>query len=345
MGKYFYAVILICTCLLSMQFVNGQKTWVKQKEELIFTDAPFKQCHASTIVETSDGTLMVACFGGSGEGNSDVKIWMKMLEGEAWSLPYLMADGNIDRKTYPTWNPVFFESGSGKLFLFYKAGPNPREWWGMVKSITKGSSKWKDEGRLPPGILGPIKNKPVQLANGNIISPSSIETNERWQVHVEISSDDGKTWTRHIVDSSSSYKVIQPTILQYPGNRLQMLCRSNQQKIVESWSEDGGYTWSKLALTNVPNPNSGIDAVTLTDGSQMLVYNPTIAGNNWYDGRSILAVAVSPDGKTWKRILILENGLKEEYSYPAIIQTKDGKVHITYTYDRKNIKHVVLSWE
>ncbi|MES2647769.1 MAG: sialidase family protein [Bacteroidota bacterium] len=345
MGKYFLPAVFVFAGLLSLQFVNGQKAWVKEKEELIFTDAPFQQCHASTIVEIIDSSLMIACFGGSGEGNSDVKIWMKILEPEGWSAPYLMANGSIDNKTYPTWNPVLFESGSGKLSLYYKVGPNPREWWGMVKSITKESSTWKDEGRLPPGILGPIKNKPIQLSNGNIISPSSTETNDRWQVHVEISTDDGNSWTRHEVDSSSSYKVIQPTILQYPGNRLQMLCRSNQQKIVESWSDDGGYSWSKFKLTNVPNPNSGIDAVTLKDGSQMLVYNPTVAGNNWYDGRGILSVALSTDGKTWKRILNLEDGLREEYSYPAIIQAKDGKVHITYTYNRKDIKHVVLGRE
>lgn len=60
----------------------------------------------------------------------------------------------------------------------------------------------------------------------------------------------------------------------------------------------------------------------------------------------MLNLAISKDGKDWKTVLTLEKQ-KGEYSYPAIIQTADGKVHITYTYQRQTIKHVVLdagSW-
>ena len=123
---------------------------------------------------------------------------------------------------------------------------------------------------------------------------------------------------------------------------MQILCRSNQNRIVESWSEDGGRTWSGLATINVLNPNSGIDAVTLKDGTQLMIYNPTERGKEWFNGRAQLAVAVSSDGKKWEQVMMLENGKKEEFSYPAVIQTSDGRVHITYTYDRKNVKHVVL---
>jgi alpha-L-fucosidase len=76
----------------------------------------------------------------------------------------------------------------------------------------------------------------------------------------------------------------------------------------------------------------------------MIVYNPDVPGKDWFNGRSKLRVAVSGNGTDWRDVVELENGTTEEYSYPAIIQTRDGLVHITYTYDRKNIKHVVLKF-
>ena len=131
--------------------------------------------------------------------------------------------------------------------------------------------------------------------------------------------------------------VIQPTILTYADNRLQMLCRTRGKGfIAESWSQDGGRTWSEMTLTSLLNPNSGIDAATLRDGRQLLVFN------NTPKGRSPLNVAVSSDGKQWSTVLILESK-PGEYSYPAVIQASDGRVHITYTYLRKSIKHVILA--
>ncbi|WP_225872639.1 sialidase family protein [Pedobacter frigoris] len=331
----------------SIEFTRIPKPdWKKEREELIFKDAPFKQCHASTLVETTPGVIMVAWFGGSYEGSKDVKIWMSRLEKGKWLAPWVAAEGEMkDTVAVPLWNPVLFKSNSGKLFLFYKAGPNPREWWGMMKTSDDNGRSWSATSRLPDGILGPIKNKPVQLKDGSILSPSSTETNEKWQAHIERSTDDGTNWELIPVDHGSALDVIQPSILFYEGGkRLQMLCRSKQRTVVESWSADNGKSWSALSKTSLLNPNSGTDALTLKNGTQLIVYNPDVPGKDWFNGRFKLNVAMSRDGKTWTDIAILENGdAKKEYSYPAIIQTKDGKVHITYTFDRKNIKHVVLS--
>ena len=90
-----------------------------------------------------------------------------------------------------------------------------------------------------------------------------------------------------------------------------------------------------MTLTPLPNPNSGIDAVTLSDGLQLLVYNHTPRG------RSPLNVAVSRDGKNWQAAAVLEDQ-PGEYSYPAVIQTPDGLVHVTYTWKRQRVRHVVL---
>lgn len=337
-------IITIVFCLAISSSIYAQPGWKKITEELIFSDPPFASCHASSIVEVSPGKLMVACFGGSEEGAKDVNIWLTSKENNQWIKPVNTANGVInDSLKFPCWNPVLFREKQGKLFLFYKVGPSPAAWWGMVITSADGGKSWSDPARLPAGTLGPIKNKPVQLSDGTILSPSSKEENNKWKVHIERSEDRGKTWEIIPIDSNSNYRVIQPTILEYPAKRLQMLCRSDQDKIVQSWSDDNGKTWGKLSKSVLPNPNSGIDAVTLKDGSQLLVYNPTIRGKAWFNNRGKLNVAISRDGVKWNDICILENGEKEEFSYPAVIQTEDGNVHITYTYDRKNIKHVVLA--
>ena len=91
-----------------------------------------------------------------------------------------------------------------------------------------------------------------------------------------------------------------------------------------------------MTLLDLPNPNSGIDALTLKDGRFLMVCNPVPKG------RSPLAVALSSDGKTWTNALTLEDEPAKEFSYPAVMQTADGKVHITYTWKRLKARHVVL---
>jgi predicted neuraminidase len=322
----------------------AQTTWTIAKRELLFTAPPFRQCHASTLVEVAKGKFLVACFGGTQESKPDVSIWLATLDNQRVSAPQRVADGVVnDTLRYPTWNPVLFQVRGGDLLLFYKVGPNPREWWGMVKSSADGGRTWSAARRLPPGILGPIKNKPVQLADGTLLAPSSTEENAgRWRVHLEKSTDLGQTWRRIPIDTASALDVIQPSILRYPAGRLQLLCRSKQGRIVQAWSADGGATWGQLSQTSLLNPNSGTDAVTLKNGTQLLVYNPALPGKDWADGRGKLRVAQSTDGQTWRDVAILEDGSTEEYSYPAIVEARDGQVHITYTYNRQNIKHVVL---
>jgi predicted neuraminidase len=305
------------------------------KAEFIYETPPTPQCHASTIVEPSRGKLVAAWFGGTHERNPDVGIWVAGQDGGAWSTPVEVADGVSGGTRHPCWNPVLFQPKVGPLLLFYKVGPSPSEWWGMVRTSQDGGKSWSDARRLPDGILGPIKNKPIETAGGALLSPTSTE-HDGWRVHFERSTDRGATWTKtDNVGSGGAIAAIQPSILTLQGGRLMALCRSRQGKVVGTTSADDGKTWSPLAPTALPNPDSGIDAVTLRDGRHLLVYNHTARG------RSPLNVAVSTDGQTWKSALQLEVE-PGEYSYPAVIQSADGLVHITYTWKRTRVKHVVV---
>ena len=194
-----------------------------------------------------------------------------------------------------------------------------------------------------------VKNKPIQLEDGTIISPSSKEIKLEdgdvdWMVHFEISKDNGKTWeVVGPINDGKEFDAIQPSILTYPNGKMQVLCRTRQNVISQSWSEDQGQTWSKMTATELPNPNSGTDAVTLADNRQLLIYNHTTKEGEEPKGRNMINLAISDDGINWKPVMTLENVPAESgYSYPAIIQTADGLVHITYTYVRQSVKHVII---
>ncbi|GAB3013394.1 sialidase family protein [Spirosoma pulveris] len=343
MKKYLIPFIAFLACTL--QDLRAQPTSpAVLKSEFIYEQAPFPECHASTIAETSQQGLIAAWFGGTRERHPDVGIWVSHRLGSGWTTPVEVATGvQPDGKRFPCWNPVLFQVPKGELLLFYKVGPSPSTWWGMLKRSADGGKTWSAAERLPDGIAGPIKNKPVLLASGVLLCPSSSE-DHNWRVHFEQTSDWGKTWQRtEAINDGVNDGAIQPSILFHPGGLLQALCRSQKTGfIAETWSKDGGKSWSPLEKTTLPNPNSGTDAVTLADGRQVLVYNPVSPTPGKSGGlRTPLEVAISADGKVWKTLAVLEN-TPGEYSYPAVIQTADGLLQITYTWKRQRIRHVVI---
>ena len=315
------------------------------KSEFIYETAPFPSCHASTLAETKSG-LVAAWFGGTRERDPDVCIYVSRNEAGRWTAPVEVANGTgFATNRLPCWNPVLFQSPAGPLLLFYKVGPSPATWLGMLTISGDDGKTWSPPQRLPQGILGPIKNKPVQLADGDILCPSSTEGEGGWRVHFERTGDLGRTWQATApVNDGKEIGAIQPSLLFYPGGKMQAIGRTRQGKIFQIWSDDNGRTWGRMTLTSLPNPDSGTDAVTLRDGRQLLVYNHNTKDQTRNKGRSPLNVAVSQDGGTWRAALVLEDdpSAPNGFAYPAVIQTHDGLVHITYTWKRQRIKHVVV---
>ncbi len=317
--------------------------------EFVYTAAPYPQSHASTVVEMRDGTIAAAWFGGTKERHPDVEIWFARRTASGWERPVSVANGiQPDGTRQPTWNPVLFQDPEGPLLLFYKVGPSPQAWWGMVAASTDGGRSWAAPRRLPDGILGPIKNKPVILRDGSWLSPSSTEKADGggWSLHFERSADGGRNWSKVAVpDGAVRFDAIQPSVLFLHGGELGAVARTRQGVIAATFSRDDGRTWSVPMPVDLPNPNSGTDAVTLKDGRHLIVYNHT-AHARATPGKGVrhpIDIALSDDGVHWRRVLTLESApLKSGYAYPAVIQSRDGMVHITYTWDRRRIRHVVI---
>lgn len=344
MLKRFFSVLLLMIAVgtgMAQTQINPWRPGIVT-DEFIYEQAPYKECHAATIAQTPKG-LVAAWFGGTKERNPDVCIWVSRRVNGKWTEGQNVANGiQNDTLRYPTWNPVLYQIPDGELMLFYKIGPSPSTWKGYLKTSKDGGITWSAQKALPEGYLGPIKNKP-ELIGKNLICPTSTEGKGGWNIHFEITPDFGKTWKQvSVAKGPDTLEGIQPSILKYKDGRLQLLARSRNRAILESWSSDKGMTWTPLAKTSLPNNNSGTDAVTLKDGRQLLVYNHVLPPGKLAKGaRTPLNVAVSKDGKIWYAALILEDSPISQYSYPSVIQSSDGMVHFVYTWRRQRIKHVV----
>jgi predicted neuraminidase len=302
-----------------------------QTSEFVADTMPTPSCHASTIVELRPGELMAAWFGGTAERNPNVAIYGTRKHDGRWDPPVeLVREPNI-----ATWNPVLFRTGDGVLWLYYKFGPSPQQWTaGRLFSSDDGRT-WSAPEHLPAGVYGPIRAKPLVLP-GLIVSGTSVESYQSWASWIERSTDNGKTWTRHgpiIVPNAGTGGIIQPVVVPMGGKRLRFFARSTIGRVFVSDSDDLGITWTTARPTDLPNPSAGIDVVRLKDSRFVMIYNHTERG------RTPLNLAVSKDGEHWTMFHALETD-PGEYSYPAMVQSADGSLHMTYTWHRQKVKYV-----
>ncbi|MFB9075840.1 exo-alpha-sialidase [Flavobacterium procerum] len=343
--KFKYTAVLFALVCFSCL---AQKTKYKAVniESNFVADPPVTAAsHAATLVEINPNEITAAWFGGKYEGAKDVGIYISSYKNKKWSAPQNIINPLIrNGDTLPCWNPVLFKSKSSNLYLFYKVGKNPREWFGAMMVSKDNGKTWGEAKYLPDGILGPIRNKPIETTPGVIICGSSTETVDKniWNVHVEEYTEASDSWKKIEIENPKNLEIIQPTFLIHSANQIQMLSRSKHNKVVSSWSNDNGKSWKKTDTINVVNSNSGIDALTINKKLFLLVNNPLPQGKDWFYGRNILDVEYSNDGLKWTKLFDLEHEEKGEFSYPAIIQTTDQKIHVLYTHDRKFIKHTVF---
>jgi predicted neuraminidase len=299
----------------------------------------FASCHASTLVEADDGTLLCAFFAGAEEGNPDVGIWLSRYVDGAWSAPVRVAKVNETAH----WNPVLFRDPAKGTFLFFKVGPQIPYWQTYWCRTEDNGKTWSEPVELVPGDKGgrgPVKNKAIVLSDGTWLAGASTE-HTGWQPFGDRSTDGGKTWERSANFSIDPEVIvgrgaIQPTLWESAPGTVHALLRTTGGWIGLVDSTDGGKTWSPLMATSLPNNNSGIDALRLEDGRLLLVYNPTGEPNKG-GPRTPLNMAVSKDnGATWKDVVSFE-GSPGEYSYPAIVRTKTG-VAVCYTWKRQRVR-------
>jgi len=309
------------------------------KDFIFGDDKPFPQCHASTLLRLDDGQILVAWFGGTREKDDDVGIWLSKGRPNAWGDPVEVAKIRND----PHWNPVLFQPPNGPVMLFFKVGKSIDFWETWIKTSDDGGETWSEATELiegDKGGRGPVRNKPIVLSDGTWLAGASHELEGVWDAFADYSTDQGETWqkTAYLELNRSEVPnqgIIQPTLWESEPGQVHMLLRSSGGMVCRSNSSDYGRTWSPVSITDLPNPNSGIDLTQLPDNSLALAYNRD--NENW-GARAPLSIALSTDnGKTWPRMLDVETGGEDdEYSYPAIISFGDT-IAMTYTWQRQKI--------
>lgn len=265
-----------------------------------------------------------------------------------------------DRVRKPCYNPVLYQLPGGDLVLDYKIGKWVQDWTGWEIRSRNGGRTWTHPEPLQTDTvfhqlqLGPVKNKPV-ISNGRLIAGSSTETGGRWRFHFETKerATAGTEAWRMIGVDCDTIECIQPSIIFLthpesqgrlrapkgaPAPKLKAIGRTRHGRLAQTFSDDNGLSWSRVELSDMPNNNSGTDAVTLRDGRHVLVYNDSRTEGV----RTPLSVAVSSDGEHWTKLCDLETDDLGEYSYPCVIEASDGRVWVLYTWRRQRPAYAVI---
>lgn len=374
----------------------------KKNDFQTYLPTPYASNHASNLLELPNGDWLCAYFAGSKEGNPDINIIMSRLtKGETvWSEPQVMS-GDPERSEQ---NPVLFLDPSGKLWLFYTAQSQGQQTAEVRYRTSQDLGYTWDEIRTlfdKPGSF--IHQRVEVLEDGSWILPAyySLKNKKKngasygndYSV-IKHSTDNGLTWDEYEVPQSRGF--VHMTIVKAKKGGYLAFFRSRWADFIYKSHSKDGLHWAVPQPTTLPNNNSSIQAINLSNGKIALACNPVYCsryvengvldasffrwtppadrtGENiyeqdeaerdavWGTPRSPLTIFCSDDdGETWKWNQKIEDfpdgydvyadpatnaqgSVNYRFSYPSILESSDNKLHITYTYCRDCIKHVVIA--
>ncbi len=323
-----------------------------------FIDPHFVQpsVHVSSLAELPEERLAAAWYGGSREGARDVALFVATRESgstNGWSTPRALvtatsAGEETFRYVKKVGNAVLFAGTNGSLHLLYvttgfggwscsslnlKTSPDGGRTW--TRSRRLGLSPFLNVSEL-------VKNAPVPLADGGFVVPAYHELVGKFSELLWLPPDaDGDVVIK--TRAFGGRTAFQPALVPTSETNALLLARAAGAvaQIHAARTSDGGNTWSPLAAIDLPNSNSGLDAIRLSDGRLLLAFNDSSLA------RDNLRLAISADdGATWQRAATLAAEAGAEFSYPTVLQTSDGRIHVTYTWKRRGIKHAAfnLAW-
>jgi len=297
---------------------------------------PSSHCAALTALPDA---LFCIWYAGSREGADDVALMSARYDigSTTWAQPTVLldtpgkGDGNaiahFDDKSGRLWlfHTVLQGGGWSSVFLYSRYSDDLGQTWSRSELFDE------EQGMM-------VRTGIVELASGRWVLPAYDE--KSWDSFCYLSDDRGKTWVKG-TQMPAAAPLIQPAIVQLEDGKLLAYMRSGGQEhcVWRSTSGDDGETWELCTPTELRNPNSGLDMVRTQDGTIVLIFNNTA------EGRTPLHVGLSDDdGTTWPVIKPLETD-PGEYSYPSVLQSQDGLIHVVYTYRRQTIKHVAFDLE
>jgi predicted neuraminidase len=321
-------------------------------ENFVNQEKPGVVCHVSSIAVAEKNKLICSWYAGSKEGAQDVGIFSAFFQEDTgkWTAPQILMDPRKSSQELRCWvrkvgNAVVINDRRGGLWLFYSSmlGGWSTTSLNYIKS-KDGGKTWSTSQKL---ILSPffnltnnVKNKGLSLSQGAYLLPVYHEFLHKFSQVVLFRPEKASLYYE-IRRMTHAGKAMQPAIIPRGANNLAAFFRNaagqGKDFILRAESSNVGQTWSDLTATSLPNPNSGFDMVRLTDGAILGVINRA------FQDRSNLTLVISRDGGlTWKTLKVLEDNPEKEYSYPSLTGSRQY-YHLTYSYERKRIKHVIFN--
>lgn len=325
----------------------------------------------------SPGGRLFATWYGGGTDESGVNYCMLSSSddgGATWSDIQLVVDH--PHPAVRTFDPVLWTDPNGKLWLFYAQS---HTWWdgrAGVWAITcenpdAAAPAWSAPRRLADGIM---MNKPTVLRDGRWLFPIALwghapksdpaDTRRyvppeyvRWDesaagTQVYSSADGGQTLELLATVQVPNVMFDEHMFVELRDGSLWMLVRT-RAGMAESFSADGGRTWSEAVPARIPHINARFFIRRLLSGRLLLVkHNPSLdvlwlnnppssRGRPWQQRSHLTAYLSDDDGATWYGGLLLDERLS--VSYPDGDQTADGRIFIIYDRDRKEAGDVLLA--
>lgn len=324
------------------------------REEILDPEEKCQMVHEASMTELPDGSLMAVWYGGSGELESDVAIYTSLQKKGThfWTSPRVI----MTREKAAT-DLNFFVKGLGNALIFAEADGTLRllyvtislgKWSGSMLNLTTshdGGLTWEKSRRL---LLSPffnlselVRNAPTLLESGGWVIPIYQEFLGKFPELLWLLPDargDLQATKSRIAGGCSFF---QPAMVAMSTKCALVWCRDYQTsgKITTARSDDAGRSWSHPLPIDLPNHDAGIAALRLQNGWLLLAFNDATTSK-----RNILRLTLSRDGgASWKRISTIAQAAQGEFSYPFFLQTRDGTIHLLYTWKRRQIHGIVFN--
>ncbi|MEV0996012.1 sialidase family protein [Nonomuraea sp. NPDC050202] len=311
------------------------------RQDVAAPDPNVPKVHAAAVTQAPTGDMLTVYYGGTSEGAANQALYLSRLATgkKSWSKPEVVVDepGKADG------NPVLWSDGK-RVYLFYVVieGHGWEQASIRLKTSDDGGHTWSEPTVIRSEWGWMVGTNPIRMSNGEVLLPIYDEASSSSGFYVF--SQDLSTWKAYPEDTGAWIRTpegsIQPTVVEVEPGRLAAYMRTGDKAIYKSESTDFGRTWSAPVAEPIGNPNSRVAALKLDSGKLVLAYNP------WVEHRSPMRLSLSPDkGRTWEHSVDVEAQSGPQFTYPVLTQSADGFIHLVYSYNRNNIRHVVFNEE
>ncbi len=304
-------------------------------ESFVFESIPDRiGHHGATLAILDDGRLMTAWYSYRGPEELDgASIFTAFKEANAtdWSAPMEVPD-----LPSPAANPLLIVR-DGRVQLFFAHAPF--QWWSSSVWLTESDdvgATWSAARQVALPAGANLRNPPIQLGNGTTLLPAYSDF---WlnALVLRASDTDGATWNVNAVYGPDEDILLQPALVELSEGTLLMAGRNRGGgNLLYATSADYGATWTGARRGKLPNPDSALALTQLRDGRLLIIFNDSDTQRT-----PLVAMVSSDDGVSWLGRTVLADGAGA-FSYPSVLQTTDGMLHVTYSRNRDQI--VYQTW-